>query len=102
MASLAIQDAGRQNPPRRVLSEQIAAGRDFRKFGRKPGRLPANRSGIPPFIYAAKVKVKGGFQKVAEEFSITAFAGHWRIFWFGFVNSIQPGYVVELGTLLAS
>jgi len=39
-------------------SEEIAAGRDFRKFGRKPGRVPANRSGIPPFIYGAKVKVK--------------------------------------------
>jgi hypothetical protein len=35
-----------------------AAGRDSQRFEREPGRLPANRSGIPPFIYAAKVKVK--------------------------------------------
>jgi hypothetical protein len=57
-ASLAVTSAGRQNPPRRTLSEEIAAGRDSQKFERKSGRLPANRSGILPFIYVAKVKVK--------------------------------------------
>jgi hypothetical protein len=53
-----VGNAGRKNPPRKNPSEEIAAGLDFRRIGRKPGRLPVHRSGIPPFIYVAKVKVK--------------------------------------------